>query len=56
MEPIDKVIIRIIILTLGSIFGVTALKHNDNMSDIAKNIREIKTLNAGLVPLPTVKK
>lgn len=55
MEPIDKIIIRTIILVLGSIFGVTAIKNADNIGEIAKVAKKSHTYQAGIVPLPEKK-
>jgi len=55
MEPIDKIIIRVIILTLGSIFGITAVQNANSVGEIAKSIKKTHTYSAGLVPLPEKK-
>lgn len=51
MEPIDKAIVRVIILILGSIFGWTAVKNADNLEQVAKNLTGAKgSYNAGFGP------
>lgn len=52
MDPIDKIIIRIIVLTLGSIFGWTAVKNADSLDQVAKHMGPKGSYNAGVVPLP----
>lgn len=55
MEPIDKLIIRIGILILGSIFGWTTVQTSKSLDSIAKNTQQI-TLQAGLISLPSNQK
>jgi len=51
MEPIDKIIIRAIILLLGSIFGWTAVKNADNLEQVAQSLKGSKvSYNAGFGP------
>jgi len=52
MEPIDKIIVRVIILVLGSIFGWTAVKNADNLEQVAKTLGPKGSYSAGVVPLP----
>lgn len=51
MEPIDKLIVRVFLLILGSIFGYTTVQNTQALEQIADASKKI-TYNAGLVPLP----
>jgi len=52
MDPIDKIIVRYIIIILGGIFGWTSVKNAATLDAIAKNTGAKSSYNAGPVPLP----
>jgi len=56
MEPIDKIIVRTIILILGSIFGYTAVKVADSHEQIAQLVRNKTIQHAGFGPALPEKK
>lgn len=55
MDPIDKFLLRLLILILGSIFGWSSVKTTGAIEDLANTSRsshQQHSINAGLINLP----